>query len=108
MLKLKNNATTQLVDFLLDLVNNFKEGSSDFFEYLYSAMEKKKVCPSDKEKWVLNALPHFHAVRQGLIAYKAKEGLAYLNGVLALTAEAVELPADCFNDYALSMRGRTT
>jgi hypothetical protein len=34
--------------------------------------------------------------------------MSYLNGVLVLTAETAELPAECFNEYALSMRGRAT
>jgi hypothetical protein len=62
VLKLKSNATTQFVDFLLEQVNKEK-ASGDFFEVIYNQMEKKNIFPSDKERWVFNALPHFHAVR---------------------------------------------
>lgn len=43
-----------------------------------------------------------------LQAYQAKEGITFLNAVLAFSMETMELPADIFNEYNLGLRGRST
>ena len=44
----------------------------------------------------------------GLMAYKFKEAQGYLNAILAFTMETAEVPLDFFNNYSLTLRGRTT
>lgn len=43
-----------------------------------------------------------------LQAYQAKEGMTFLNAVLAFSMETMELPVDMFNEYNLGLRGRST
>ena len=79
-----------------------------FFEKLYTIFASEKVFPSDKEKYILNSLPSVHYAKSGLLAYKCREAQGYLNAILAFSMETSEFPVDFFNDYSLTLRGRTT
>ena len=37
-----------------------------------------------------------------------REGISFLNAILALSLETVEFPAEYFNEYSLTLRGRAT
>lgn len=111
LLKLKGNASTCLVNGLLKFLNEWQPLASekvDFFETVYDFLAKEEIIPSEKERYILNALPHLHVARQGLVAYMCRESFGYLNAVLALSAETAEFPVDYFNEYSLTQRGRTT
>lgn len=66
------------------------------------------VFPSDKEAYIINSLPSILFAQKALLAYKCREAQGYLNAILAFTMETAEFPIDFFNDYSLSLRGRTT
>jgi len=66
------------------------------------------VFPSDKEAYIINSLPSILYAQKALLAYQCKEAQGYLNAILAFTMETAEFPIDFFNDYSLSLRGRTT
>ena len=80
----------------------------DFFKRLYDTFAEDKVFPSDKEKYILNSLPSIDYAKHSLLAYKCREAQGYLNAILAFSMETAEFPVDFFNDYSLSLRGRTT
>ena len=75
---------------------------------MYDFLAKESIVPSEKERYILNSLPHLHVARQALLAYKCREAFGYLNGVLALSAETFEFHESYFNEYGLTQRGRTT
>jgi hypothetical protein len=79
-----------------------------FFEKLYAIFADEKVFPSDKEKYILNSLPSVEYAKSGLLAYQCREAQGYLNAILAFSMETSEFPVDFFNDYSLTLRGRTT
>lgn len=79
-----------------------------FFEKLYGIFAQEKVFPSDKEKYILNSLPSIEYAKSALLAYKCREAQGYLNAILAFSMETAEFPIDFFNDYSLTLRGRTT
>ena len=64
--------------------------------------------PNDKEKFILNSMPAVLLAQNALLAYKVREGLGYLNAVLASSMDIEGYPATCFNEYSLTCRGRNT
>ena len=38
-----------------------------------------------------------------LVTYKLREGMGFLNAILAFSMETLEFPVDFFNEYSLSM-----
>lgn len=66
------------------------------------------MTPNDKEKYIIESLPMVYFAIISIQAYQAKEGITFLNAVLALSMETMELPADMFNEYNLGLRGRST
>ena len=110
LLKLKSQVQQVLVNKLVQILNEdlFESESLVFFESLYSILGKEKVYPSDKERYILNSLPSVQYALCGLLAYKCREGQGYLNAILAFSMETSEFPVDFYNDYSLSLRGRTT
>ena len=110
ILKLKANGSKDLVDCLLSILNDdkFQGDDIDFYEFLYQEFEENKVFPIEKERFILNSLPICFLAKQALTAYKSREGVSFLNAILALSLETAEFPADYFNEYQLTLRGRTT
>ena len=75
---------------------------------IYEELEKYKIYPSDKEAYILNSIPSCKKKKKALLAYKCKEAMGYMNAILAFSTETAEFSVDFFNDYSLSLRGRTT
>jgi hypothetical protein len=75
---------------------------------IYGMLGEMNVFPSDKEAYIINSLPSILFAQKALLAYKCREAQGYLNAILAFTMETAEFPIDFFNDYSLSLRGRTT
>jgi hypothetical protein len=100
-----------LVTKIVQILNDDMFGEGDqvsFFEKLYAIFASEKVFPSDKEKYILNSLPSVQYAKSGLLAYQCREAQGYLNAILAFSMETSEFPIDFFNDYSLTLRGRTT
>jgi hypothetical protein len=66
------------------------------------------LTPNDKEKYIIESLPMVFFAIISLQTYQAKEGITFLNAVLAFSMETMELPVDMFNEYNLGLRGRST
>lgn len=75
---------------------------------IYEKLGKSDIFPSDKEAYILNSIPGSIVAQKALLAYKCKESLGYINATLAFSMETSEFSVDFFNDYSLSLRGRTT
>lgn len=75
---------------------------------IYEIFKQKDLTPNDKEKYIIESLPMVFFSIISLQAYQAKEGISFLNTVLAFSMETMELPADMFNEYNLGLRGRST
>lgn len=110
LLKMKGLAQQATADALVAILNENKVSDKDagFFESLYQQIEERGVFPNEKEKFILNSLPHIGLCQNALVAYQCREGFGFLNSVLALSMETAEFPVDFFSDYTLSQRGRTT
>ena len=110
LLKMKGMAQQATADALVAMLNENKVSDKDsgFFESLYKNFEERGVFPNEKEKFILNSLPHIGLCQNALVAYQCREGFGFLNCVLALSMETAEFPVDFFSDYTLSQRGRTT
>ena len=110
LIKLKSTASKDLVDCLVSMLNNdeFEGDSIDFFQFLYDQLERSQVFPIEKERYILNSLPCCFLAKQALLAYMCRDGISFLNAILALSLETVEFPAEYFNEYSLTLRGRAT
>ena len=110
LIKLKSVAHKATVDCLLKVLNEdlLDNECPDFFEALYSQFEAAAVFPIEKERYILNSWPTCFLARTALTAYCCREGVSFLNAVLALSLETAEFPAEYFNEYALTLRGRAT
>ena len=86
----------------------FEDSNACFFKFFYAKCNEFKVYPNEKEKYIINSLPNLYYATNGLMAYKFKETQGYLNAILAFTMETAEVPLDFFNNYSLTLRGRTT
>ena len=110
LIKLKSTAHKATVDLIVKVLNEdmFEEECPDFFKFLYDKFEAANVYPIEKERYILNSLPACFLAKTAFQAYTCREGVGFLNAVLALTLETVEFPAEYFNEYALTLRGRAT
>lgn len=110
LIKLKSVAHKATVDCLVKILNEdlFEAECADFFEVLYSKFEAVSVFPIEKERYILNSSPTCFLAKSALTAYTSREGVGFLNAVLALSLETAEFPAEYFNEYALTLRGRAT
>lgn len=75
---------------------------------MYKQFDADKVWPNEKERYILNSLPNIKIATYALLTYKCKEAAGYLNAILALQMETAQFPLDFFNEYTLSLRGRTS
>ena len=41
--------------------------------------------------------------KNALVTYRFREGMGFLNAILAFSMESLEFPADYFNEYSLTM-----
>jgi hypothetical protein len=97
------------VNFIVKLLNEQPLScEGNFFENLYKAFNEGKVYPNDKEKFILNSTPAILFAKNALMAYKVREGLGFLNAVMACMMDVQGYPATCFNEYSLTCRGRNT
>jgi len=108
---LKKDAQQSVVAFILKLLNeDTLRGSTaaNFFETLYKQFDDDKVYPTEKERYILNSLPNIKYTENALLTYKFKEISGYMNAILALQMETAQFPLDFFNEYTLTLRGRTS
>lgn len=110
LLKLRKDAQQSVVNFILKLLNEdtLRGQTGNFFEILYKQFDADKVWPNEKERYILNSLPNIKIATYALLAYKCKEAAGYLNAILAFQMETAQFPLDFFNEYTLSLRGRTS
>jgi hypothetical protein len=86
----------------------FADTNSDLFALIFQKMAANSVYPNDKEIYIINSLPSVYYAINALSAYKLREAFGFFNAVLAFTMETFEFPVDYYNEYSLSLRGRTT
>ena len=110
LLKLKANCQQATVDLLLKILNddNLPEKLDNLFEVVFKIFNDNQLCISEKEKYIICSLPPVFLAKAALLAYKCREAQGYLNAILAFTMETLEFPADFYNEYNLTLRGRTT
>jgi hypothetical protein len=99
-----------LISTLVKILNEDKieKDLKNFHEFLYATFAAEKVYPSDKERYIIDSKPSVQYALQGLLSYKCREAQGYFNAILAFSMETAEFPVDFFNDYSLTLRGRTT
>ena len=100
-----------LIEGILTILNEDKlpDGETvNFPAQIYTILSEMNIFPSEKEAYILNSLPSILYAQKALLAYQCREAQGYLNSILAFTMETAEFPVDFFNDYSLSLRGRTT
>lgn len=110
LLKLKSIASKEAVDCVLSILNEdrIQSDSVNLFEFLYAQFEADSVLPIEKERYILNSLPACFLAKAAMTVYTCREGISFLNAVLAISLETVQFPAEYFNEYALTLRGRAT
>jgi len=113
LLKLKKDAQKSTIALMVRLLNvnllvESRYEQKYFHERLYEAFDTNKVYPNEKERYILNSTPHIKLAVHGLWTYKCKQISGYLNAMLALQMETDQFPLDFFNEYTLSLRGKTT
>ena len=110
LLKLKKNCNQPTAAFLVKMLNEdmFGDTTPDLLAHLFQKMAENSVQPSDKEIYILHSLPSVYYAINALSAYKLREAFGFFNAVLAFTMETNEFPVDYYNEYALSLRGRTS
>jgi|TARA_B110000285_G_scaffold226751_1_gene286992 hypothetical protein len=109
-MKLKSQCRQKLIEALLTILNEDKLPCHDikYPAQIYEELGKSEMYPSDKEAYIINSLPSCIIAQKALLAYQCREAMGYINATLAFTMETAEFSVDFFNDYSLSLRGRTT
>ena len=101
--KLKSNAQKSTVDFLTNLINSEAKDTPDLHKWIYTCLAEAKLQLNDKERFLLDSMANCLFAKNALVTYRFREGMGFLNAILAFSMESLEFPADYFNEYSLTM-----